>query len=111
MRQLEQSLRRLKTDHLDLWQIHECAYDNDPERHFAPDGVVDALDAGASEQGKVRFVGFTGHKRPDDPPGMLRTISRSTPARCRSTASTRPSARSSSMCCPSCFAAASRRSG
>ena len=43
MRQLEQSLRRLKTDHLDLWQIHECVYDNDPERHFAPHGAADAL--------------------------------------------------------------------
>ncbi len=64
MRQLEQSLRRLRTDHLDLWQIHECVYDNDPERHFAPGGVVEALDR-ARKQGKVRFVGFTGHKHPD----------------------------------------------
>src|SRR5215207_9839827 len=63
MRQLEQSLRRLKTDYLDLWQIHECAYDNDAERHFAPGGVVEALER-AKRQGKVRFVGFTGHKRP-----------------------------------------------
>ena len=63
MRQLEQSLRRLKTDYLDLWQIHECAYDNDAERHFARGGVVDALER-AKRQGKVRFVGFTGHKRP-----------------------------------------------
>ena len=64
MRQLEQSLRRLRTDHLDLWQIHECVYDNDPERHFARGGVVEALDK-ARKQGKVRFVGFTGHKHPD----------------------------------------------
>lgn len=64
MRQLEQSLRRLRTDHLDLWQIHECVYDNDPERHFARGGVVEALDR-ARQQGKVRFVGFTGHKHPD----------------------------------------------
>jgi len=63
MRQLEQSLRRLKTDYLDLWQIHECVYDNDPDRHFAPRGVAEAL-LRAREQGKVRFVGFTGHKRP-----------------------------------------------
>ena len=63
MRQLEQSLRRLKTDYLDLWQIHECAYDNDAERHFARGGAVDALER-AKRQGKVRFVGFTGHKRP-----------------------------------------------
>ena len=63
MRQLEQSLRRLKTDYLDLWQIHECAYFNDPPRHFAPGGVIEALDA-AKRAGKVRFVGFTGHKDP-----------------------------------------------
>ena len=64
MRQLEQSLRRLRTDHLDLWQIHECVYDNDPERHFATGGVVEALDR-AKQQGKVRYVGFTGHKDPE----------------------------------------------
>jgi predicted aldo/keto reductase-like oxidoreductase len=64
MRQLEQSLRRLRTDHLDLWQIHECVYYNDPERHFAPGGVVEALEQ-AKTQGKARYVGFTGHKDPD----------------------------------------------
>ncbi len=64
MRQLEQSLKRLKTDYLDLWQIHECAYYNDPERHFAKGGVVEALEL-ARKQGKVRFVGFTGHKDPE----------------------------------------------
>jgi predicted aldo/keto reductase-like oxidoreductase len=63
MRQLEQSLRRLKTDYLDLWQIHECVYYNDPDRHFMRGGVVEALDQ-AKRQGKVRFVGFTGHKDP-----------------------------------------------
>ena len=63
MQQLEQSLKRLQTDHLDLWQIHEVVYDNDPERHFARGGVVKALDA-AKKAGKVRFVGFTGHKDP-----------------------------------------------
>jgi aryl-alcohol dehydrogenase-like predicted oxidoreductase len=72
MRQLDTSLRRLKTDYLDLWQIHECVYDNDPERHFAPGGVIEALDR-AREQGKVRFVGFTGHKRPDIHLAMLAT--------------------------------------
>jgi aryl-alcohol dehydrogenase-like predicted oxidoreductase len=64
MRQLEDSLRRLGTDHLDLWQVHECAYDNDPGRHFALGGVIEALDR-AKQQGKVRFVGFTGHKSPE----------------------------------------------
>jgi aryl-alcohol dehydrogenase-like predicted oxidoreductase len=63
MRQLEQSLKRLKTDVLDLWQIHECVYYNDPERHFARDGAVEALDQ-AKREGKVRYVGFTGHKDP-----------------------------------------------
>ena len=63
MRQLEQSLRRLRTDVLDLWQIHECVYDNDPERHFARGGVIEALEQ-ARRDGKVRFVGFTGHKHP-----------------------------------------------
>ena len=63
MRQLEQSLRRLKTDYLDLWQVHELAFYNDPERHFARGGVMEALDK-AKAQGKVRFVGFTGHKDP-----------------------------------------------
>jgi len=63
MRQLEQSLRRLRTDVLDLWQIHECVYDNDPERHFARRGAAEAL-LEARRQGKVRFIGFTGHKHP-----------------------------------------------
>jgi predicted aldo/keto reductase-like oxidoreductase len=63
MKQLEESLHRLKTDHLDLWQVHECIYYNDPERHFAGGGVIEALDD-AKQQGKVRFVGFTGHKDP-----------------------------------------------
>jgi uncharacterized protein len=64
MRQLTQSLRRLKTDHLDLWQVHECVYPNDPERHFASGGVIEAL-VEAKERGLVRYVGFTGHKAPE----------------------------------------------
>jgi predicted aldo/keto reductase-like oxidoreductase len=64
LRQLDQSLRRLQTDHLDLWQIHECVYYNDPDRHFAKGGVVEALTK-AKRLGKVRFVGFTGHKDPE----------------------------------------------
>ena len=70
MRQLEQSLRRLRTDVLDLWQIHECVYDNDPDRHFARGGVIEALEQ-AKRQGKVRFIGFTGHKHPDIHLAML----------------------------------------
>jgi len=64
MRQLEESLVRLRTDHLDVWQIHEVIYDNDPDKIFAPEGAIEALDE-AKQQGKVRFVGFTGHKDPD----------------------------------------------
>jgi aryl-alcohol dehydrogenase-like predicted oxidoreductase len=63
MRQLEESLRRLRTDYLDLWQIHEVVYDDDPARHYAKGGAVEALDK-AKRDGKVRFVGFTGHKLP-----------------------------------------------
>src|SRR6185436_2848597 len=63
LRQLDDSLRRLRTEYLDLWQIHECVYHNDPERHFEPGGVIEALDR-AKRQGKVRYVGFTGHKSP-----------------------------------------------
>ena len=64
MKQLDESLRRLKTDRLDLWQVHECAYYSDPDLHFARGGVIEALDR-AKRQGKVRFVGFTGHKDPE----------------------------------------------
>jgi uncharacterized protein len=64
MRMLEESLRRLQTDHLDLWQIHEVVYDNDPDLIFAPNGAAEALLA-AKQQGKVRFIGFTGHKDPE----------------------------------------------
>jgi len=64
MRMLEESLRRLQTDHLDLWQIHEVVYDNDPDLLFVPNGAAEAL-ADAKQQGKVRFIGFTGHKDPE----------------------------------------------
>jgi predicted aldo/keto reductase-like oxidoreductase len=63
MQKLEESLRRLRTDHLDLWQIHEVVWDDDPERILAPGGSLEAL-VKAKEQGKVRFIGFTGHKSP-----------------------------------------------
>jgi uncharacterized protein len=62
MRDLEDSLRRLKTDHLDLWQFHELVYDNDPDWVFEKGGLKAALEA--KKAGKVRFIGFTGHKDP-----------------------------------------------
>jgi uncharacterized protein len=75
MRQLEESLRRLQTDHLDLWQVHEVIYYNDPELIYARGGVLEALDE-AKRQGKTRFVGFTGHK---DPAIHLAMLSRGYP--------------------------------
>jgi predicted aldo/keto reductase-like oxidoreductase len=60
---LEDSLRRLKTDHIDLWQFHEMVYDNDPDWVFAADGAIHA-GIQAVKDGKVRFLGFTGHKDP-----------------------------------------------
>ena len=63
MLHLEQSLRRLGTDYLDLWQIHEVGCNDDPERLFQEGGAIEAL-AQAKQQGKVRFIGFTGHTNP-----------------------------------------------
>jgi aryl-alcohol dehydrogenase-like predicted oxidoreductase len=63
MEMLEQSLRRLQTDHLDVWQVHEVIYYNDPEKAYDTDRVLEALRA-AKQQDKVRFVGFAGHKNP-----------------------------------------------
>jgi predicted aldo/keto reductase-like oxidoreductase len=63
IRMLDASLTRLQTDHLDVWQIHEVIYHNDPELIYVHDGILEAL-ARAKQQGKVRFVGFNGHKHP-----------------------------------------------
>jgi len=63
LQQLDESLRRLKTDYLDLWQIHEVVYEDDPDKHFMQGGAAEAL-IDAKRQGKVRFIGFTGHKHP-----------------------------------------------
>jgi uncharacterized protein len=63
MRMLEDSLTRLQTDHVDVWQVHDVIYYNDPEAAYQVEGVLEALTA-ARQQGKVRFVGFTGHKNP-----------------------------------------------
>jgi len=62
--QLEESLRRLQTDHVDLLQFHEVIRDTDPARIFAAGGGMEAV-LEAKKQGKVRYVGFTGHKSPD----------------------------------------------
>ena len=61
-RNLEDSLRRLRTDHVDLWQFHEMVYDNAPDWVFDKGGLKFALEA--QKAGKVRYIGFTGHKDP-----------------------------------------------
>src|ERR1700758_578075 len=63
LQMLEESLRRLQTDHLDLWQVHGMAFDNDPDLFIRKGGAAEALEK-AKKDGKVRFVGFTGHKDP-----------------------------------------------
>jgi uncharacterized protein len=70
--QLDQSLRRLQTDHIDLLQFHEVIRDGDPARIFAEGGGMEAVQE-ARKQGKVRYIGFTGHKSPDIHVKMLET--------------------------------------
>jgi aryl-alcohol dehydrogenase-like predicted oxidoreductase len=68
--QLEQSLRRLQTDVIDLVQVHEVIRPTDPDRVFAPGGAIEAF-VDAKKAGKLRFIGFTGHKDPDIHLAML----------------------------------------
>lgn len=70
--QLDDSLRRLQTDHIDLLQIHEVIRMNDPERVFAPGGTLEVL-ARAKKAGKIRYIGFTGHKSPEIHLHMIET--------------------------------------
>jgi predicted aldo/keto reductase-like oxidoreductase len=63
MWKLEDSLRRLQTDYLDLWQLHEVVWEDDVDWIFAPGGSAEALFK-AKEMGLVRYIGFTGHKDP-----------------------------------------------
>ena len=74
--QLDQSLKRLQTEMIDLVQIHEVIRDDDPERCFAPGGTVEAL-VEARKAGKLRFIGFTGHKNPRIHRHMLETARKS----------------------------------
>jgi predicted aldo/keto reductase-like oxidoreductase len=60
---LDKSLRTLKTDHVDLWQIHQVATMDEVEQIFAPGGAIEAFEA-ARKAGKCRFIGFTGHSDP-----------------------------------------------
>ena len=62
MRCIDESLKRLQTDYLDLWQFHEIVYDNDPDWVFEQGGIQAAIEAKAA--GKIRHIGFTGHRDP-----------------------------------------------
>jgi len=73
--QLNESLRRLQTDRIDLLQFHEVIRDSDPERIFAEGGGMEAV-LEAKKAGKIRFIGFTGHKSPDIHLKMLATASK-----------------------------------
>lgn len=70
--QLNESLRRLQTDYIDLLQFHEVIRETDPERIFASGGGMEAV-LEAKKQGKVRYIGFTGHKGPAIHNKMLET--------------------------------------
>jgi predicted aldo/keto reductase-like oxidoreductase len=70
--QLDESLRRLQTDHIDLLQFHEVIRMTDPERIFAPGGGMEVV-LEAKKAGKVRYIGFTGHKNPAMHLHMLET--------------------------------------
>ncbi|HXQ32630.1 MAG TPA: aldo/keto reductase [Anaerolineales bacterium] len=73
-RQLEESLKRLETDRIDLLQFHEIIRETDPDRIFAAGGALEAV-LQAQKAGKVRYIGFTGHKSPDIHLKMLTTAS------------------------------------
>jgi predicted aldo/keto reductase-like oxidoreductase len=70
--QLDDSLRRLQTDRIDLIQFHEIIRNTDPQLIFAPGGAIEAM-LKAKQAGKVRYIGFTGHKSPEIHLEMLRT--------------------------------------
>jgi uncharacterized protein len=72
--QINESLKRLQSDHIDLLQFHEVIRDSDPDRIFATGGALEAV-VQAQKAGKVRYIGFTGHKSPDVHLKMLSTAS------------------------------------
>jgi aryl-alcohol dehydrogenase-like predicted oxidoreductase len=71
-RQIEECMGRLQTDVIDLMQFHEVIRPGDPDRIFSPDGAFEAVMA-AKKAGKVRYIGFTGHKDPDVHLKMIET--------------------------------------
>ena len=85
-KQLDESLQRLQTDHIDLIQHHEVIRLDDPDRIFEEDGANEAV-VEAKQAGKIRYIGFTGHKDPHIHLYMLKvaatSASTSIPRRCR----------------------------
>jgi aryl-alcohol dehydrogenase-like predicted oxidoreductase len=73
--QINESLRRLQTDRIDLLEFHEVIRDTDPVRIFAAGGAMEAI-LEARKAGKIRYIGFTGHKSPDIHLHMLVTASK-----------------------------------
>jgi predicted aldo/keto reductase-like oxidoreductase len=71
-KQIDESLSRLQTDHIDLMQFHEVIRFEDPDKIFAPGGSLEAA-LEAKKAGKIRYIGFTGHKNPDIHLKMLET--------------------------------------
>lgn len=71
-KQIEDCLRRLQTDTIDLLQLHEVVRMGDPDRIFGPNGSIETL-IKAREAGKIRYIGFTGHQDPDIHVKMLNT--------------------------------------
>jgi aryl-alcohol dehydrogenase-like predicted oxidoreductase len=71
-RQIDESIQRLQTDHVDLMQVHEVIRMSDPDRVFAAGGAIEALTE-SKKAGKIRYIGFTGHKSPDIHLHMLKT--------------------------------------
>ena len=70
--QLNESLKRLGTDSIDLLQFHEIIRESDADRIFAPGGALETV-LQAQKAGKVRYIGFTGHKSPEIHLKMLAT--------------------------------------
>ncbi len=70
-KELDVSLKRLRTDYLDLWQMHDVRTEQEIDRIFAPGGAIEAFEA-ARKAGKCRFIGFTGHYDPAIHNAMLK---------------------------------------
>ncbi len=75
LKELELSLKRMRTDYVDLWQIHAVSEMSDVEKIFAPGGAIEAFEE-AKKKGMARFIGFTGHRDPNVHLAMLERYSK-----------------------------------